>query len=252
MKSGPSALKSMLKKIEKTCPRHGEYVALSLVEGNWTNCPDCEEEARAHEQAQSLLENRRLAIRTQLKEAGVPPRFMTATLESFAAQGPVQQGVLKAAMRYAADFSEALCAGRCLAFVGPPGTGKTHLAVGILREVLAQGYSGLLTTVGDYVREIKDHCWSRERQLTESAVIARYRAPDLLIVDEVGVQFGSRTEENLIFTLINKRYEDLKPTLVVSNELEEGLEMYLGPRTFDRLKDGGGLIIPFPWESFRA
>ena len=78
------------------------------------------------------------------------------------------------------------------------------------------------------------------------------RAPDLLVLDEVGVQFGSRTEENLIFTLMNKRYEDLKPTLVISNELEDGLETYLGPRTFDRLKDGGGLIIPFPWESYRG
>ena len=219
---------------------------------NWTNCPDCEEEARAHEQARHALENRRLAVRALLREAGVPARFMTSTLETFAAQTPPQQAVLKAAMSYAADFAEALCVGRCLAFVGPPGTGKTHLAVGILREVLAQGHSGLLTTVGDYVREIKDQCWSKDHQSTETGVIARYRAPELLILDEVGVQFGSRTEENLIFTLINKRYEDLKPTIVISNELEGGLEKYLGERTFDRLKDGGGLIVPFPWESYRG
>ena len=252
MQSAPSALKALLQKAEKTCARHGPYVALSLVEDLWTNCPDCEEEARAHEQAQRMLENRRLAIRAQLKEAGVPARFMTSTMESFVAQSPAQQSVLQEAMRYAADFPEVLCAGRSLVFIGPPGTGKTHLAVGILREVLAQGHSGLLTTVGDYVREIKDNCWTRERQVTESGVIARYRAPELLILDEVGVQFGSRTEENLIFTLINKRYEDLKPTLVISNELEDGLETYLGPRTFDRLKDGGGMVVPFPWESYRG
>lgn len=252
MESAPSAIKALLKKAEKTCPRHGVYVALSLIENNWTNCPDCEEEARAQEQAQYALENRRRAIRSQLKEAGVPSRFMASTLQTFVAESPAQQGVLKAAMAYAADFAEALAAGRCLAFVGPPGTGKTHMAVGILREVLAQGHSGLLTTVGDYVREIKDYCWNRDHQLTESEVIARYRAPELLILDEIGAQFGSRTEENLIFTLINKRYEDLKPTLVISNEMEDGLEMYLGPRTFDRLKDGGGLIIPFPWESYRG
>ena len=241
-----------LNREDRTCPKHGIYAALSLVEDNWTNCPGCEEDARVREQAVASMESRRLATRALLRDAGIPARFMAASLESFAAESPAQKVVLSTAMHSAADFTEALAIGRCLAFVGPPGTGKTHLAVGILREVLAQGHSGLLTTVGDYVREIKDNCWGKEKPDTESNVIAKYRKPELLVLDEVGVQFGSRTEENLIFTLINKRYEDLKPTLVISNEHEDGLEKYLGDRTFDRLKDGGGEIVPFSWESYRG
>jgi len=225
---------------------------VSYIEGYASGCPECQKEAEAEASAARAAEYQRLAVKAKLRDAGIPARFALATLESFVADSRDQKDALKAAMKYAADFSEALVHGRCLAFVGPPGTGKTHLAVGIVREILAQGHSALITTVGDYVREIKDQCWGKDKESTESVVIAKYRAPDLLVLDEVGVQFGSQTEENLIFTLINKRYEDLKPTLVISNEVEDGLEKYLGRRTFDRLKDGGGLIIPFPWESYRG
>jgi len=180
-------------------------------------------------------------------------RFQVSTFGNFRAINSGQQQALKAATEYAADFSEGVKTGRCLAFVGKPGTGKTHLAAAIIREVLAAGHSAAFTTVGDYVREIKDYCWgNRKDQLRESEVIAKYCRPHLLVLDEVGVQFGSNAEEILIFTLINKRYEDLRPTLVISNEEEEGLEKYLGERVFDRLKDGGGQIIPFEWDSVRG
>lgn len=243
---GPSALRPRLRREERTCPNHGPYMSTGIADGdwagNWSQCPQCAEEALARERAESAPESWRITIRALLRDAGIPARFMTASLESFVAESPAQKLVLNTAMRYAAGFPEALAVGRCLAFIGYPGTGKTHLAVGILREVLACGHSGILTTVGDYVREVKDNCWGQGKTDTESNVIAKYRKPDLLVLDEVGVQFGSRTEENLIFTLINKRYEDLKSTLVISNEQEDGLETYLGARTFDRLKDGGGEI----------
>ena len=48
-------------------------------------------------------------------------------------------------------------------------------------------------------------------------MVAGFIRPDLLILDEVGVQFGSETEKMILFEIINGRYEQLKPTIVISN-----------------------------------
>ena len=74
----------------------------------------------------------------------------------------------------------------------------------------------------------------------------------MLILDEVGVQFGSETEENLLFDIINTRYEDRKPTILISNLDGAGVKKYLGERAFDRIREDGGKLIPFTWSSYRG
>lgn len=253
MESVQSALKSELKRTTVTCPEHGPYHAVEVPGAAIPMCPECEYLANKEQAALVSEETRQKRILSLLKEAGVPSRFQPATFGNFIAAEPRQKQALKSAAEYAANFSIGVKIGRCLAFVGNPGTGKTHLAAAIVREVLAAGYTARFTTVGDYVRQIKDYCWGNKKApRLEGEEIQEYCKPHLLVLDEVGVQFGSTAEEILIFTLINKRYEEMRPTLVISNEEEDGLEKYLGERVFDRLKDGGGQIIPFEWESVRG
>lgn len=237
---------------EKICPRHGAYRSLSLMEGIWSPCPGCEEEEREAERARQARHGRSLEQAARLIRAGVPPRFRQAAFDNFLAESPAQREAREAAAAYAADFAEARRLGRCLAFVGAVGAGKSHLAVAVIRRISAAGFSARLSTVGDYFREIKDHSWGPGRDRRESEILAEYAAPDLLVLDEVGVQYGTPAEENLLFTLFNKRYNELKPILVISNEDPEGLCKFLGERSFDRLRENGGLIIPFNWKSFRG
>lgn len=85
--------------------------------------------------------------------------------------------------------------------------------------------------------------------------------PDLLILDEVGVQFGSDTERLLLFDILNERYERRRPTILMSNlaldDAEEGgrvvpgIKSYLGERVFDRLREDGGQSVVFDWPSHR-
>lgn len=253
MESVQSALESELKRTIITCPEHGPYNAVEVPGAAIPVCPECEYLAKKEQAALVVEEIRRKKVLSLLKESGVPLRFQPATFSNFIATEPGQKQALKAAVEYAANFSIVVKIGRCLAFVGKPGTGKTHLAAAIIREVLAAGYTAKFTTVGDYVRQIKDYCWGNKKESQkEGEVIQEYCKPQLLVLDEVGVQFGSVAEEILIFTLINKRYDELRPTLVISNEGEAGLEKFLGERAFDRLKEGGGQIIPFEWESVRG
>ncbi len=76
--------------------------------------------------------------------------------------------------------------------------------------------------------------------------------PDLLILDEVGVQFGSDTEKLILFDVLNERYERRRPTILMTNLTLEEVADFLGDRIIDRLREDGGEFIPFDWESHRG
>ena len=139
--------------------------------------------------------------------------------------------------------------GRSAIFVGKVGTGKTHLAVGIALSIMKQQRSALFVTVQRLIRRVKDS-W-RTKEETETEVINAFASPDLLILDEVGVQFGSEFEKQLLFDVLNERYEKLKPSILLSNIPSEQLSDYLGERVMDRLRENGGALIGFNWDSYR-
>jgi len=101
------------------------------------------------------------------------------------------------------------------------------------------------------IRRVKDS-WSTESGENESQAVRAFTLPDLLILDEVGIQAGTEFEKNILFDLLNARYERRKPTILISNlEIDEVRE-FLGERVFDRLREDGGEVIPFTWESHRG
>ncbi|HBJ69976.1 MAG TPA: hypothetical protein DDZ09_17370, partial [Alcaligenes faecalis] len=140
-----------------------------------------------------------------LSRAAIPPRFADRRLSNYLPTCPEAAKALQVAQQYADTFERAMETGRSLIFIGNVGAGKTHLAVGIAHEVMQQGYSALFTSVMGAVRSIKETYGRRE--LTESQAIARLVEPDLLILDEVGVQFSSDTERLYLFEILNGRYE---------------------------------------------
>jgi DNA replication protein DnaC len=185
-----------------------------------------------------------------LKKAAIPPRFADRRLENFVphAQGPAN--ALKIATDYADGFEDVLKTGRSLILCGGVGAGKTHLAVGIAHRVIAMGRIAVFTSVLGAIRSVKE-TYSKGSQITEAQAIDNLTKPDLLILDEVGVQFGSDTEKMILFEIINGRYEKLRPTIVISNLAKEPLTEYLGERVVDRLREGGGRMVIFDWPSYR-
>jgi len=141
--------------------------------------------------------------------------------------------------------------GRSAILCGMPGTGKTHLAIGVALHIMKTGKIAAFTTVQRMIRRLKDS-WRNDSQESESDVIGLLVYPDLLIIDEIGVQFGSEFEKNFMFDLLNERYEKRKPTILLSNLTPTEIKVFLGDRVYDRLKEDGGQCVAFDWASYRG
>ena len=238
------------------CSRHGDYTSTNFIGDYWTECPSCmmkKRDAEAKKQIerdkQAELERQQRRWMAKIKGAAIPERFKDRTLNSYVAKTSGQQKALAFAKEYAENFDQVIKTGRSAIFVGKVGTGKTHLAVGIALSIMEQQRSPLFTTVQRLVRRVKDS-W-RTKEETESEVIEAFASPDLLILDEIGVQFGSEFEKQILFDVLNERYEKLKPSILLSNIPREQLGEYLGERVTDRLRENGGKMIPFDWDSHR-
>lgn len=237
------------------CPKHGAFESRRLFSWHWTRCPVCVDESRKEEEAKRAEDERIRAKERwnlQLMTAGIPERFQSRTLQNFLADTPKKQAALAFSKAFADGFDDEQKAGRSAIFLGMPGTGKTHLACGIGQQVMQKpGRHALFTSVLRAIRRIKE-TWSRDSQETESAAINAMVSPPLLILDEVGIQFGSETEKMMLFDILNERYERRRSTILISNLTLPEVKAYLGERIFDRLREDGGEVVTFDWESHRG
>lgn len=88
-------------------------------------------------------------------------------------------------------------------FLGPPGVGKTHLAIGLGRKVIQQGVSCLFISAVALVAQLMRG--ETEGRLEER--LLHFTKPKLLIIDELGYLPFERQAANLMFQLVNRRYE---------------------------------------------
>ena len=116
--------------------------------------------------------------------------------------------------------------------------------------MLEAGCTVIYTTVIELLRAIRE-TWRRNSEQSENAVIEKYRGTGLLILDEVGVSFGSEAEKVQLFDVLDGRYRDMRPTVIVSNLNGNELKKALGPRLYDRLMHNGSDVVLFDWDSFR-
>lgn len=238
----------------EVCETHGEFESRNFFGKRWSKCPVCADElSKKEEAARVAAEAEKQAERWQYRidSAGIPARFQGRTLQSFVADTSAKKKALEFATAFADGFDEVVQTGRSAVFLGLPGTGKTHLACGIGLQLIRNNRSVLFTSVLRAIRRIKE-TWSKAADETETEAVHALVRPHLLILDEVGVQFGSETEKMILFDVLNERYEHRRPTILISNLTLPEVKAYLGERVFDRLREDGGEVVTFDWPSHRG
>lgn len=245
------------------CAEHGQYLNCRVEQFGadpiWYGCPRCDFDNRHSAditvRAGGVLVHTERLLNARLLDTCIPVRFQQATLENWVAgNDEAKARVWNVATGFVEGFAENYDAGRCMMLLGQLGTGKTHLATAMLQQVIryfgAQGVRGLYVTAGGIIRSIKETFGSQTK--TESQAYADLIAPHLLVIDEVGLQNGTDFERQVLFEVINGRYEQLKPTIVVSNLSITDLKLSMGDRAVDRLRDRGGIVCLFRWPSARG
>ena len=228
------------------CREHGRFpdnlVQQFGADPVWFGCPRCHFDA-LHSQdfdqrSKAVGIQRARLLNERLLDAGIPERFTPCTLSNWSADAPAQAQALAA------------CSGFVEAFEENFDVGRSAMLQEVIREHAHDGLRGLYTTAGSIIRDVKATFGNRGR--TEADVYADLIRPDLLVIDEVGVQHGTDFERQVLFEVINGRYEKIKPTIVVSNLGVTELRQCLGDRAVDRLRDKGGVVVVFRWASARG
>lgn len=237
------------------CERHD--IEMSMIpkysgEGFLCVCSECskEKEAKlAKEQAQAADNQRSEKLKRMFAECQIGKRFQRCNFESYKSANEQSEKIKIKCQQYAENFTENFKLGYGLILSGKPGTGKNHLAAAICNAVMESGKSTLHTTVMKMIRRIKT-TWRKDSEEQEQRAILSFCKPDLLVIDEVGVQFDSQTEKLLLTEIINERYERMLPTILISNLTIDQLKEALGDRIIDRFRDGGKVLV-FDWDSYR-
>lgn len=238
------------------CDVHGDFVStgISLSGKNlhWSGCKKCREIEKEEQEKERQIELRmeeQQKLESRLNKAGIPARFKDRTLDSFIADTPAKLNALSVARDFVDNFTENHKEGMTLVFSGKAGTGKSHLAIAIAKAVMPK-YTAMYINALDAIRMIRD-TWRKDAEQSELEILEMFGKFGLLVIDEVGVQYGTENEQMLMFDIINRRYRDSKPMILLTNLGTQGFSEYLTERSYDRLRENGKWVS-FEWESYRA
>lgn len=200
----------------------------------WQECDRKEAERRAAEEETKRRKAMREKTDRLLRQSGIKKRFQQRTFPNFRCDTAGRQQNYNIAKEYADNFAYHKANGDGLYIEGTNGTGKTHLAAAIALQLINEGIPVVCKTSSDLLLDIKKAFDSE--YVKEHEVLSVYKKVDLLIIDDLGKEQCSDWSMSTLYSILNDRYEDMKPTIVTTNYNTEQLVNALTPKGYDNTK----------------
>ncbi len=176
-----------------------------------------------------------------LERARIPKRYEHCELSNFEFEGPHRR--LAPARMAACKFVEEYPLDNTgLLLIGPIGTGKTHLAVGIIKELMGgKGASCLFYDYRELLKEIQNS-YNSSVQVTELEVLRPVFESEVLVLDELGAVKPTEWVWDTVSLILNTRYNNNRTTIITTNFDDKPAGTVAGPRAAAREETLGDRI----------
>jgi DNA replication protein DnaC len=178
---------------------------------------------------QDIAEQQRKEREKAFQSCGIGERYFTENFDTFIPRGKDEQNLLENLRLFALEVKAGKFA--TVKLLGNVGTGKTHLAAAVLRET--GGIYRVSDAIVNEVREAERFDVKEDKE----KVIQRYATCSFLVIDEIGRCEYPEREKHILYRIINGRYENRLPTLLISNFNKMKFADFVGAATTDRLNE---------------
>lgn len=235
------------------CEKHGPVKCSYYKDEHgrevWEECPLCVQE-REKEQEEKERKAELEKQKEKWRQSNIKEKFFDMDFDDYVTVNDTQKTAKEklSAIAYGGN--------RSLLLLGSNGLGKTMLS-----SIALKHRGGFIFKMYEIIIQIKSS-YKANSPVNEEDILKTLSNCPLLVIDEVGKQFGSESEKNWLSYVIDERYECNRPTVLISNlklmkecseeERKEGLyiERYLGRDSVSRLVECAD-IVTITGEDFR-
>lgn len=174
------------------------------------------------------------------ENSGVPKRYWNESFDTWKTRNADDEKRLQTVIEYSHRESN----DSVLLLLGPKGVGKTHLGASIIREA-----GGTFISVEEMI--FKYECSMDFHSETNRVNLMNfYSTTPMLVIDEIGRSMQQAKEDAILNYVLRRRYENMIPTVLISNLKKEDLLKKLGDAVVDRLTETCK-SVEFVGESYR-
>lgn len=212
----------------------------------------CSCEIEEYLQTLEQFKNHERKQRTEqvLSYSSAGERFLDKTFEQFLPSAQTGNA-LRRAKQFVLSVLNASNRVRGIIYIGPVGTGKTHLAASIYNELRNNGRACVFSTVPELLDRIRA-TYRTESIESEDGILGALKKCDVLFLDDLGAERhkGEDWAAEKLFTIFDARYRNYLPIIGTTNCQPNDLEEKLGARTMSRIREMCELV-PCLGDDFR-